>query len=195
MLAYVEIGSTTIRDYNANLAKYELNVRMLGSAKTDTQLSEADAARKAENELLRRQTERQILIMETIIPWKITSESGQVERAQAVLATTEWLLIVLRGFLLPALWGLIGAALYVSRTLADDLGNMSYTQDQATLHRSRYFLGAVAGFVVAKFSTVLSGRTSDDLIQPFVLALLVGYSVDLLFTLLNKLISTFTSKS
>lgn len=195
MLAYVEIGSTTIHDYSANLAKYERNQRMLPPAVSGAQPSEADVARRVENGLLREQTERQLLIMQMIIPWKLTGDPGTPEYAQAVMATTEWLLIVLRGFLLPALWGLIGAALYVSRTLADDLGNMSYTQDQATLHRSRYFLGAVAGFVVAKFSTVLSGRTSDDVIQPFVLALLVGYSVDLLFTLLNKLISTFTSKS
>ena len=93
MLAYVEIGSTTIHDYNTNLAKYERNQRMLLPAVPGSQPSEADVTRRVENDLLREQTERQLLIMQMIIPWKIAGERGTPEYAQAVMATTEWLLI------------------------------------------------------------------------------------------------------
>ncbi|MES2940944.1 MAG: hypothetical protein V4864_24910 [Pseudomonadota bacterium] len=196
LMAYSDTASKTLQSYTANQEIYEKNRRMLLLEGASAPSPEAANALKVANELLQIRTSRQLKIMDDWVFWRtFPGEPDSQGHIQAVLVMTEWLLVVLRESLLPVLWGVIGAALYVLRTLAQDLASMSYSRDHATLHRSRYYLGAVAGFVVAKFSTAVSGKVLDDAVQPMVLALLVGYSVDVLFNLLNKLIEVFTPKT
>jgi hypothetical protein len=195
---YADLGSSTIQDYAVAKVKYETNRRLLPTTQPDNP-TEADAKLRAETNLLLEQTKQQIQALDLwmkLVPFASapTQRLGTPEHSQEVLAQTELVLLVLRGFLLPVGWGLLGAALYVCRTTADEIRTMSYSADNARLHLSRYFLGAVAGFVVSKFSVALSGKQLDDVVQPLVLALLVGYSVDVLFSMFDKLISAFSSK-
>jgi hypothetical protein len=195
---YADVGSSTVQEYAANKVRYEANHSLLPDTPNGTE-SPADAQRRAETAQLLERSTRQLDIMEiwlAKVPFlpKFKYDAGTPEHSQELLATTELILIVLRGFLLPVGWGFLGASLYVCRTLADDISKMAYSADHRMLHLSRYFLGAVAGFVVAKFSVALSGKPIEDVVQPYVLALLVGYSVDVLFSMFDKLISAFSNK-
>jgi hypothetical protein len=195
---YADVGSSTVQEYSANKLKYEINHRLLPATPPQPE-SDADATLRAQTAQLLERSTRQLAEMDIWLrkvpllpPFK--NEPGTPEHSEEVLAQTDLILIVLRGFLLPIGWGFIGAALYVCRTLADDISKMSYSAEHRMLHFSRYSLGAVAGFVVAKFSVALSGKSIDDVVQPYVLALLVGYSVDVLFTMFDRIISAFSSR-
>jgi hypothetical protein len=195
---YADLGSSTIQDYGAAKLKYETNRRILQGARPEGQ-TDADAQLRAETNLLLAQTTQEIAALDLwmkFVPFASvpTTPLETPEHARHAQAQAGLVLLVLRGFLLPVGWGLLGAALYVCRTTADEIRSMSYSADNARLHLSRYFLGAVAGFVVAKFSVALSGKQIDDVVQPLVLALLVGYSVDVLFSMFDRLIAAFSSK-
>lgn len=136
---YVEVASTTLQIYATNKVIYEKSTRQLEQMEDNAKQTEAEIALTVETRRVEEQAKRQLLIMERLLPFTTFADAGNPsDRARQVLAATEFYLIVLRGFLLPAFWGLIGAALYVLRTLAQDLGNTSYSSDHATLHRSRY---------------------------------------------------------
>jgi hypothetical protein len=195
---YADVGSEAIQNYSANKLKYETNHRLLPATPPQPP-TEADAKLRAETALLLDKSAQQLAALDIWLskvpllpPFK--AEAGTPQHSQELLVTTDLILTVLRGFLLPIGWGLLGAALYVCRTLADDISKMSYSAEHRMLHVSRYFMGAVAGYVIAKFSIALSGKSLDDVVQPYVLALLVGYSVDVLFSMFDKLISAFSSR-
>ncbi|MDA8447321.1 hypothetical protein [Paracidovorax valerianellae] len=118
---------------------------------------------------------------------------SETEKAQYILGILDGWLTLLRNFLLPIAWGFLGAALYVSRALADDIRAMAYASERAVLHGSRYYMGMVAGFVAAKFFPTSVGVELGE-VAPFAVALLVGYSVEVLFSMLDRLIAAFSTK-
>lgn len=100
----------------------------------------------------------------------------------------------LERYILPLLYGFLGACLYVLRTLANDIKTQAYTPDLNTLYRLRVYMGTLAGLIVIWFLPVVEAEPRYKSLTPFALAFLAGYSVDLLFALLDKLISAFSSK-
>lgn len=207
--AYYEVGTRTRSDYTAASRRYDSNVTLIAQtsatraalppAATATEapsLKDKIAAAEAENTMLLENTERKLLLMRNMllwVNWGPAEVAGAHVLSQAILALLDGLLVVLGDFLLPLGWGFLGAALYVSRSLADDIKTMAYAPDRAILHRSRYFMGLVAGFAAAKFFTVLVD-TQHGAVTPLALALLVGYSVEVLFTLLDKIIAAFSTR-
>lgn len=207
MQAYYEVGSTTVTNYEA--AHKLVNEKREYIERSSADVSEAikagrtaadlSSVRKAisdaqvEMEQAETQTERQIDWARTMLFGISWDDASPYEAAQSLLSLLQGMLIILRDFLLPMGWGFLGAALYVSRTLADDIKTVAYAPERAILHRSRYFMGMIAGFVVAKFFPTDPGITSAG-VTPLALALLVGYSVEVLFALLDKLIATFSQK-
>lgn len=193
-----DVGSAAVQNYATNKLKYETNHRLLQAVPPQPE-TEADARLRAENAQLLDASTQELAAMDLwlgklpFVPG-FKASPGTPEHSQELIVRTQLVLTVLRGFFLPILWGVLGASLYVCRTLADDISKMAYSAEHRMLHLSRYFLGAVGGFVVAKFSVALSGKSLDDVVQPYVLALLVGYSVDVLFSMFDKLISTFSNR-
>lgn len=51
----------------------------------------------------------------------------------------------LERYILPLLYGFLGACLYVLRTLASDIKTQAYTPDLNTLYRLRVYMGMLAG--------------------------------------------------
>jgi hypothetical protein len=99
---------------------------------------------------------------------------------------------VFQGYLLPLLYGLTGAAAYVVRTLALETRERLYRRENGSAYALRLFLGALAGLAIGWFlkPEAVSGFNA---ISPFALAFVAGYSVDLLFTLLDKIVNTFSA--
>jgi hypothetical protein len=206
---YYELGSSTVNGYKLELKQFQETGQvlvkdektlkdMVANPKADqdavTALNNKIAAANIDNEILEDKNDRRILLMKAILFIDWGSKATTVDEANRVLALLEGLLVVLKDFLLPMGWGFLGAALYVSRSLADDIKTMAYAPDRAILHRSRYFMGLVAGFTVAKFFTVLTQQPDSNTVTPFAMALIVGYSVEVLFALLDKLIATFSTR-
>ena len=143
-------------------------------------------------------TIRNLQLMRQLMFWvnwqeKFKGVEDEYVRAQITLASMQGMLLILGDFCLPMLWGLLGASLYVSRALAEDIKASAYTAEKALVFQSRYYMGAVAGFVATRVISVTPGLEKNA-IAPFVLAMVVGYSVEVLFSLLDKIIATFSSK-
>lgn len=131
----------------------------------------------------------------------------------------EFVASILSLYVLPLLYGFIGACAYVLRNLSDEIRAVSYTESSDIDYRLRIYLGAVAGFVIALFLAPNTGATpgvvqgaagaaagaaspvegagplvSLQQISPFALSFLAGYSVELLFSTIDRILKTLTSR-
>ena len=105
---------------------------------------------------------------------------------------------LLVAWLLPGLYGLLGACVFVMRDLLRDhesikVGGDARIVDLLTL-LLRVALGGLAGIIIGWFSVPTSPITSSVAVNissiPFGLAFLAGFSIESLFTLLDRLNKT-----
>jgi hypothetical protein len=112
-----------------------------------------------------------------------------------VIATQ--VLSVLQAYVLPPLYGWLGAIAFVLRRLIADVNNRTYQDDSHTSYSLRLYLGVLAGLAVGWFftSNPTPGGNVVHALSPLALAFLAGYSVELLFAAMDKLLEAFSAKS
>lgn len=99
---------------------------------------------------------------------------------------------ILQQYFLPMLYGLLGATVYILRTLSNQIRIRSYTPASDIDFRIRIFLGTLGGLVSAWFLTPDVANGIFKSLSPFAVAFLAGYSVELLFAAMDRIISTVT---
>ncbi len=104
-----------------------------------------------------------------------------------------FILRALQIYLLPLLYGLLGATTFVLRTLSLEIRNLTFTRDSAIRYGLRLSLGALAGMAIGWF------LKPDDVsfvssLSPLAIAFLMGYNVDVLFTIMDRIIENLTGK-
>jgi hypothetical protein len=104
------------------------------------------------------------------------------------------ILDVLQRYILALLYGLLGASAYILRTLAAEIRARTYSEASNIVFRIRLYLGTLGGMVVAWFLTPEAADGLFRTLSPFALAFLAGYSVELLFAAMDRLIAAFTNK-
>ena len=98
---------------------------------------------------------------------------------------------------LPILCGLLGASLFIVRSLATDIRAMTYVEEENIGFNLRFFLGGVAGIAVVWFfgpeslKALGTGEVVSSL-SPLALAFIAGYSVELVFSVIDRIISAFS---
>ncbi len=107
--------------------------------------------------------------------------------------SAEFVLRILEAYVLPLLYGLLGAFLFVLRSLAKDVRRMVYCRQSDSDYRLRLTLGALAGLAIGWLLTP-EQRGEISVLSTFALPLLAGYNVELLFSLMDRLISTLTQQ-
>lgn len=107
--------------------------------------------------------------------------------AQAVLKTDSILYSGVTTYLLPALYALLGAALYGLRNYAKMVQLRAYSRSSA--NTARYFIALIAGTVIGLFGSLLPQNLS---LPPLAVAFLVGYAVEAFFSRLDGVIARFT---
>jgi hypothetical protein len=90
-------------------------------------------------------------------------------------------------FLLPILFGTIGAVAYIIRTISEQIQSATFSTTSPIRHVMRAGLGALAGVVVGLFSDV-SERLS---LQPLAIAFLAGYGAEAVFAMFDSLAAKF----
>lgn len=95
-------------------------------------------------------------------------------------------------YVLPLLYGMLGACAYVLRSLAIETRSLTYTEESDIRFQLRIYLGALAGLAVAWFITEETAPGLLTTITPLALAFLAGYSVELVFAAMDALISAFS---
>jgi hypothetical protein len=108
---------------------------------------------------------------------------------------------VMQKWWLPLLYGALGALVFVVRTLSLEARDRLFRREALVSLNLRVFLGMISGLAIGWFWNQSSqgagtaGPMSVSTLSPFALAFVAGYGVELFFTLLDKIVSTFTSKS
>jgi len=103
------------------------------------------------------------------------------------ILSADFILISLQHYLLPLLYGLLGAFIYVLRDLLREIRQLTYTFDSEIRYRLRLTLGALAGMIIGWFLKAEEAGAVASL-SPMAMAFLMGYNVDVLFALMDKLI-------
>jgi hypothetical protein len=94
---------------------------------------------------------------------------------------------VVLSFILPLLFGVIGAIAYVVRSISNEISSSTFSRAAPIQYLMRVTLGALAGVVVG-FFTNLSTQLA---LSPLALAFLAGYGVEALFAMFDGFIAKF----
>jgi hypothetical protein len=103
----------------------------------------------------------------------------------------EMLLLFFSGYLLPMLYGLIGACAFVLRKLSDEIDKMTYAHDARVRYTLRLNIGVLTGLAVGWFLTPGAGDPLLTSLSPLALAFVAGYGSDLFFLCLDKIVQAF----
>lgn len=134
------------------------------------------------------------------IGWLVPDENFNRYRPLARMAySVGFPLQIVNMYLLPLLYGMMGACAYVLRELSKEVQNMTYSNDDAVNYNLRIQLGALSGLVVGWFLTP-AGGAADDIFSvynlgPFALSFLSGYSIELVFSAMDRFIAAFSNKT
>ena len=98
-------------------------------------------------------------------------------------------------YLLPILYGALGASAFIVRALATEIRATTYTNESNVGYQLRFYLGAVAGLSIAWFTS--GGKVAETSgllpsLSPLALAFVAGFSVELLFSLLERVVAAFS---
>jgi hypothetical protein len=112
----------------------------------------------------------------------------------------EVVLCALSGYILPLLYGALGAFAFILRKLSDPVGKLTYAYDTRVSYTLRLHIGALGGLAVGWFIngnapiSGLGGSAASGLValSPLALAFVAGYASDLLFTALDKVVAAFS---
>jgi hypothetical protein len=114
---------------------------------------------------------------------------------ERVVTLASRFLEVLQQYVLPLLYGWLGAMAYVLRTLGQQARARLYSVENQTDFNLRVWLGIVAGLAIGWFSRGDTEATAVGSISALALAFVAGYSVDLLFTAMDRIVGAFSSSS
>lgn len=124
-----------------------------------------------------------------------TSDIADKETASArldvVLARTPFVLAALQAYLLPLLYGLLGACTYVLRLLSRDIRSFSYTPESHIRYKIRMVLGTLSGLAITWFFE--PGSETLKSLSPLALAFVAGYSVEILFAAMDRFVAAFST--
>ncbi|MEW6519099.1 MAG: hypothetical protein AB1461_06760 [Thermodesulfobacteriota bacterium] len=123
-------------------------------------------------------------------------EADLYQRLLKSLKTAQFAIYSLQIYLLPILYGLLGAITYVLRTLAVQIKSLTYTPESDICFRLRMNLGALSGLAIVWF--IKEGGESQlpfASLSQFAIAFIAGYSVELLFAAMDRFISAFSGSS
>jgi hypothetical protein len=95
---------------------------------------------------------------------------------------------LLQQLILPPLYGWIGALVYIMRSLSEQIRLGNYRNENTNLCDLRILLGVVAGLAIGWFFRSSGTEVNGiGLVSPFALAFVAGYSVEPLFTAMDRI--------
>jgi hypothetical protein len=100
----------------------------------------------------------------------------------------------LGGFLLPVLYGALGTCAFVMRSLFREMVDRTFDARRTGEFTVRIFLGMLSGLTV-QWLVVRSDGTVAGGVTPVVLAFVGGYSVEMLFTAMDRLVQLVVGRA
>jgi hypothetical protein len=100
---------------------------------------------------------------------------------------------VFGGFLLPVLYGALGTCAFVLRSLFREMVDRTFDGRRTGEFMVRIFLGMLSGLAL-QWLVVRADGTAAGGVTPAVLAFLGGYSVEMMFTAMDRLVHLVTGR-
>jgi hypothetical protein len=97
-------------------------------------------------------------------------------------------------YLLPVFAALLGVTVYILRTASADMQALSFRIYDSGIYSNRLTLGVVGGIAISWFSVTETHGIVGS-ITPAALAFLVGYSVEVLYNVLDSLVKALGANS
>lgn len=142
--------------------------------------------------------------LERLTAWNPTklldfSQSTQIVELQLgefqsdiVMKDVQFVLGVMQFYILPLLYGLLGASAFVLRNLNTAIRDLTYVVESNISYRLRIQLGGLSGLAISWFPASESFASFGSL-TPMALAFIMGYNVEILFSAMDRFISKFSS--
>ncbi|MDR2548789.1 MAG: hypothetical protein LBD10_01090 [Desulfobulbus sp.] len=99
---------------------------------------------------------------------------------------------ILQKYLLPLVYGFLGACVYILRNLSSKIKAYAFINASIINFHIRLCLGTLGGIAIVWFVSPEKGADPILSLSPLALAFLAGYSVELLFTVMDTVINAFT---
>ena len=116
---------------------------------------------------------------------KKTTQASPVDGS--VLVTQQSVNALISKYLLPVFAALLGVTVYILRSTSAEIKSLSFRTYESGVYSNRLALGVVGGIAISWFSvTDTTGIVGS--ITPSALAFLVGYSVEVLYNVLDSLV-------
>lgn len=117
------------------------------------------------------------------------------------LEKADYILLVISRFCLPVIYGFMGATVFLVRKIYQEYNRESLSESSTVGFRLRFFLGGVAGLAVAWFlapsnepiaAVAQPASSAIANLSPLVTSFIAGYAVELLFSVIDRVVSSFT---
>jgi hypothetical protein len=202
---YTIFGSNAVNDIlslineiDGELLKIEdLNRRAAAAMAPEESTRVLELIREADTSL-NRKNDRLTASYELLVVWfpaHFNVLDPQVAQDPTRLQIAQIILESLSKYLLPLLYGLLGACVYVLRTLSQEIKNLIYTVESDIRFQLRIYLGALAGLAIGWLITEQSAPGVLQSVTPIALAFIAGYSVELMFSAMDTIIDAFTKEA
>jgi len=124
-----------------------------------------------------------------------TTKPGDPGSFQILRRYIENFSLVLYSFMLPLIFAGLGACVFVVRSLTTLLAQNAFDPNSSVGLRLRIFVGAIAGLIATQLFSAADLLSISSSISPLAIAFIVGYSVEVFFSALDKLVATFTDQT
>jgi len=120
----------------------------------------------------------------------------QVAQNNSILISSRSIIEVLGVYVLPLLYGLMGACTFVLRKVVQEGRARRFRSEDEVAYWVRVFLGMLAGLAIGWFLRPPGGDVDIQVgtftrVSPFALSFIAGYSVELLFSAMDRLVGAF----
>lgn len=130
---------------------------------------------------------------ESTQPLELPNPSLGRFQLDVVMKDVQFVLEVMQFYILPLLYGLLGASAFVLRNLNTAIKDLTYVVESNISYRLRIQLGGVSGLAISWFPTSDSFASLGSL-TPMALAFVMGYNVEILFSAMDRFISKFSTQ-
>jgi predicted nucleic acid-binding Zn-ribbon protein len=115
---------------------------------------------------------------------QVQAEARRETSRQAQLAGT-FVLVILQSYILPLLYGVLGASSFILRTLSQQIKDVTFSEENRVQNPVRISLGALAGIMVGFLLPTDEATSFLGSVSPLALAFLVGYNIDFFFAIMD----------
>ena len=131
------------------------------------------------------------------------NQENKILQNEAEAKIAEYVLQSIATYALPFLLGFLGACTYILRRISLDIANRTFDPNSNIRYSLRLALGPLAGVAISLFFNFPDGAAVGDVkkvgpilaveyLSPLALAFISGYAVELLFSLMDRIVSAFS---